>query len=150
MDNRKQLQKLIVAIFEKKRKTPKKKAVDVLATVGAGILEAQGIGGGLFEPSPQLKREVLVDKLVRAYLKGEKTSPHAHRHRWGVFRTSIEALLGEALGFEEDDPPPKPPAGAVLDALASVALGFWPEDGEHTRRALIVGFVVAYYVEGRG
>jgi hypothetical protein len=139
--DRKDLAARLEAAF---KKPPKPRAIETLATVGAGHFRAQS-GWLPLDPSRDTMLKVAADKLFRTYQKGEKAKPAERVYR-NQFFTNIDVLLDDEvrngavkLSEVDDD---------VQQALTSLALGTWDENDYKFLRTMIPGFIVTYFVLG--
>jgi hypothetical protein len=142
---RAEMREAVKVAFENRHKTPKPRAVDALADVGAGHMTAQG-GWLPLDPSPDKMRRLVAAELVHQYLDGEHPVPPDKGNYRGQFRTNVDGLLDDEIkhgglsGGDVDDD--------VRAALASFALGCWDANDYRFLRTLVPGFVVAYFVLG--
>jgi len=142
MSDRGRFERLIAEKFEIRHQAPGHPAVETIAVTIVGYRKAQNLGHFPLDFPRNMVEDLTADDFVRRYLdEREETSP-TKKATLGQMKRSVAGLLDD-----RDDGTP-PVAVEVVDTLARLALGSWPEDAERFRRQLYAGLFTGWYNAG--
>lgn len=112
-------------------------AIDTIAIVAAGYLEAMGGSLGLL--IPPIPEKSLAMRLVLYFSDGHKPYPPTKRTERPIFRGTVDGLVEDL----------NPPVGETTRAtLTSLALGAWDETALKALKTFTVSYIVALYKAG--
>lgn len=142
MTDRERFERLIATRFEEIHKEPGRPAIETIAVTMVGYRKAQSSGHFPLDFPRTMVETLTADDFVRRYLDEREASSPAKRARLPLMRRSVAGLL--------DDRDDSTPAATddVVDAVARLALGSWPEDAESALRQFYAGLFSGWYLSG--
>jgi hypothetical protein len=143
MTDRERFERLIATRFEEIHKEPGRPAIETIAVTMVGYRKAQNSGHFPLDFPRNMVEELTADDFVRRYLdKREASSPMKMTLRLPQMKQSVAALLDD-----RDDGTPAA-TEEVVDAVARLSLGSWPEDAENALRQFYAGLFSGWYLSG--
>ena len=142
MSQRERFERLVGEKFEVRHEEPGRPAVETIAITMVGYRRAQSLGHFPLDFPRTMVEDLTADDFVRRYLDQRELTSPIKKATLGRMKRSVAGLLDD-----QDDATP-PVAEAVVDTLARLALGSWPEDAERFLRQFYAGLFTGWYNAG--